>query len=304
MIIALAGRKGSGKSTLASVLTESFSFRRVSFADPIKDIICDVLGFGREHLQENKDLHSPFEITEKQIAHFSALIGEECYDYISNGRKSFDSIRDLMQYLATDIIRKHDEGWHARKTLEHIRNEKSRNFVIDDLRFPNEMEMLSEAGAECWYVVRNRFDNVSNHESETSLSWDMFGDKVFINDSSEGQARRRWKYYVNYCLMSGTERKLRDSIIESFKECDGNAEYAYKRFSEAMTMDMFKYKCESLCATNLPYICGSKETPKITEGKVLWYPKDGKHLYIKDVSTRKKEAVTNLLVCENLKMSL
>ena len=51
-------------------------------------------------------------------------------------------------------------------------------------RFPNEVKMINELGGDCWFIVRPKMDNVSNHESETALKWQDFDKIINSRDRS------------------------------------------------------------------------------------------------------------------------
>ena len=58
-------------------------------------------------------------------------------------------------------------NWHINKIKEMINPDKK--YVIEDVRFPNEKEMIEELGGENWFVVRPQLSNISHHISEESL---------------------------------------------------------------------------------------------------------------------------------------
>ena len=53
MIIGIAGYKGAGKDTVANVLQTSFGFEKMSFAQPIKDLIHQTFGIDKAILSGN-----------------------------------------------------------------------------------------------------------------------------------------------------------------------------------------------------------------------------------------------------------
>ena len=75
MIIGVAGYKGSGKDTIGTVLTNSFNFKKLSFAQPIKDLVHDTFGIDKNILQGNggerifRELEMPewFNLTPRQL---------------------------------------------------------------------------------------------------------------------------------------------------------------------------------------------------------------------------------------------
>ena len=51
-VVALAGRKGSGKSTLSRFLIEDQDFKKISFADYLKDLITDIFLIDSKYLYD------------------------------------------------------------------------------------------------------------------------------------------------------------------------------------------------------------------------------------------------------------
>ncbi len=134
MIIGLLGKAGSGKSTAANYILENFAGRRFGLADPLKSIARDVLDFTEEQLygtQEQKETVDP--------------------------RYGFTP-RWFLQRLGTEGIRRHlgQDVW-VQATLKAIADWRAAGgigpAVIDDCRFPNEVEKLWKAGAKVVKLV-------------------------------------------------------------------------------------------------------------------------------------------------------
>ena len=125
------------------------------------------------------------------------------------GNVRFSGIREIMQVVGTDLIRAHNPDWHCNRVkgqiFEMLAEDNGTNIVIDDLRFPNEKVMLHGLGAHCWYVVRPKFDNMSMHESETSLTWLDFHN-IILNVGDFGETLKNWdNFLLDYNL--NDERK-------------------------------------------------------------------------------------------------
>lgn len=126
------------------------------------------------------------------------IVKEKC------DNKRFKNTRELMQFIGTDLIREYNTNWHVDKTKEVILSNKNKNYIIDDVRFPNEREMIESLGGSCWFIVRPKLDNVSNHLSETALKWQEF-ENLIINDGSLEYLKYRWNIFIE------------DNYIESLK---------------------------------------------------------------------------------------
>jgi len=176
-IISFSGRKGSGKTELANVCSK-YSYTVIYFADNLKDIICNCLDISRDTLEKIKDKEMVFDLSNKK----EYIAKELQIDTKNIGDLSlFKSIREIMQILGTDIIRRYNPKWHINKTMMHLETNKDKKFCIGDCHFLNEKNMIEELGGECWYIIRPNQSNISNHVSETELNWTMFKDKIIIN---------------------------------------------------------------------------------------------------------------------------
>ena len=195
-IIAFAGRKESGKTELARICIEN-GYEVRSFATELKKLVCRLTGIdGIDTLNTNKTRRIGISGSDEISAKLSKETGispEGCIEGCSKLTED-STARDWLQVVGTDIIRKYDADWHVRKTLETM--EEGKKYVFDDLRFPNELKALNGLGAECWFIIRNRTDNISNHLSETSLDYRDFSYHVIVNNTSLEEFRRRWTMYL------------------------------------------------------------------------------------------------------------
>lgn len=58
-----------------------------------------------------------------------------------------------------------------------------RSVVIDDVRFPNEADLIRSLGGELWHIERPTAELTTSHASEGSLA-DYSFDRYLLNDSS------------------------------------------------------------------------------------------------------------------------
>lgn len=207
MVIGLSGRKRSGKSELSKICKNN-GFKILSFAGELKDLICELLKCDRLFLEENKENSINIIITNEHVNIISKRI-EVDYDVLfpllSDYR--FEKIRDLLQYLGTNIIRKFKSEWHINEIRKKIK--KDENYCFDDCRFKNEKKFIEEElNGICWFIIKNNNFDISNHESEISLKWIDF-DEILINKYTIDILRKKWYNYIN----SLKNDKIRDKIF-------------------------------------------------------------------------------------------
>ena len=184
-IIAFSGRKHSGKSMLLEHCKQRYGYQVLYFADGLKQLVCLTLGISRSTLEKTKDVLQPICIQ-------TDLIEKEFK--IKPIKNNFNSIREMMQYIGTDIIREHNPRWHIDQLHRNIRSDR---ICIGDCRFPNEKQFVKDLGGETWFIIRPFYIlDISNHDSETSLHWSDFDGKVIINDTTKDKILEQWDKYM------------------------------------------------------------------------------------------------------------
>lgn len=139
MIIGLVGFIGSGKGTVADILTRNHGFIKESFADAVKDAIAPIFGWDRGML-EGDTLESR-KWRESPDAWWSEKMG-----------KPF-SPRYALQLMGTEAGRNvfHTDLW-VLSLLRRI--DPAKNYVIADVRFPNEIDLIRGHGGKVIRVKR------------------------------------------------------------------------------------------------------------------------------------------------------
>ena len=211
MIISLSGRLRSGKGEMASIC-EKNGFERLYFAIPLKQLCAKLLDITIDELNKFKNKCNPIDIIcYKGMVRKAANETQIPYDFVEEKLlgKKFNTVRDMLQYIGTDVIREYNPNWHVDRLREMIK--PNTDYVFEDTRFPNEKKMLEDLGADCWYIVRPVINNISNHISETSLKWQDFGNNVIINDKSINWLDFSWSNFVS---MYDKSKKVRDKVIQ------------------------------------------------------------------------------------------
>ena len=196
-IIAFAGRKRCGKGALATYMAEQHNGTIVTVANNLKKLCCELLGFDSiDELNYQKDNSNEIPGIEKIDSNLFAeiiskstgidketILGEMKPLLNDNGVFKPTSVRYILQFVGTNIIRNLCPDWHVQKMVEEINNAPTNLVLVDDVRFPNERNAVEELGGTVFFIMRpdTKID-VSNHESETSLHWyDFTDDRIIIN---------------------------------------------------------------------------------------------------------------------------
>ena len=133
MIIGISGKLQSGKDTVADYLVKKYGFVRVAFADKLKEIARDLFFWDGQ-----KD------------------------DY---GRKLLQDIGMKMREVKNDV-------W-VNYILQKVNDKRlvTKNWVITDVRFKNEADLVHLSGGDLWRVNRqlDRSNEFDKHPSETEL---------------------------------------------------------------------------------------------------------------------------------------
>jgi hypothetical protein len=190
MIIGIAGFQGSGKDTIADYLQNIYGFKRDSFAATLKDAVAAVFGWDRD-LLEGRTTES--RAWREQVDPWWAT------------RLNMPDLtpRLVLQKWGTEVARKswHDDTWIA--SLENKLSRAHNDIVITDVRFPNEIQAVRNAGGivirvkrgdePVWYSIAKRANkgdamaqqqlkDFNIHPSETAWIGTEF-DAVIDNNS-------------------------------------------------------------------------------------------------------------------------
>jgi hypothetical protein len=141
MIIGICGLIGSGKGTVADFLVEQRGFTKISFADRLKDGVASVFNWDREMLEGDTEDSRAWR--EKVDPYWSTETGHPI------------TPRLVLQLFGTDCMRNgfFDGIWVSLVKKQLLENPDS-NFVIPDVRFENEANMIRSIGGKLWRVKR------------------------------------------------------------------------------------------------------------------------------------------------------
>jgi hypothetical protein len=133
MIIGFVGFIGSGKDTAADYLVNTHGFRRDSFANTLKDAVAAVFGWDRVLLEGRT----------KEAREWREQVDPWWAERLDMPKLT---PRWVLQYWGTEVCRTgfHDDIWIA--SVENKMRKTTDNIVISDVRFPNEIKAIHNAG--------------------------------------------------------------------------------------------------------------------------------------------------------------
>ena len=171
MIIGFVGFIGSGKDTAADYLVNFHGFRRDSFANTLKDAVSAVFGWDRTLLEGRTK---------------EAREWREQVDPWWAERLNMPNLtpRLILQLWGTEVCRKgfHDDIWIA--SVENKMRKTTDNIVISDVRFPNEIKAIHNAGGKVIRIKRGdepEWYNAAvsmNHGPTGNTSWALSKEKI------------------------------------------------------------------------------------------------------------------------------
>lgn len=136
MIIGICGHKGSGKDYLANILKQYTNYKITHFADPIKDILCEVFKISKDELNKLKNDEN------------TKILGT--------------NMRSILQTFGTDIM----QNMFGKRVWADLVL-KDDNLIVADVRFQHEIDAILEKGG---FVIKLKSNfKEDKHISESGI---------------------------------------------------------------------------------------------------------------------------------------
>jgi hypothetical protein len=160
LLIGLSGYARSGKDTVAELLCLNYGYKRVSFADPMRQALY-VLSPKLDNI---------------------VRLSEYVDDYGWDVAKQNQEVRRLLQVFGTEVGRKmFGLDFWIDIALKDLSGDTQ--VVISDVRFPNEADAIAKLGGSVWRINRKNHSAVNGHASEHAMDNYMFN-HVIYNDGT------------------------------------------------------------------------------------------------------------------------
>jgi len=163
MLVGICGKAGAGKDTIGDYVVDKYGFKHIALADPIKRLVKDVFAL---------DDHTVYDrvAREQQLEQWDGW-----------------SVRKLLQFIGTELFRENiDDAIWVKSLWYKIRDSKD-NYVVTDVRFPNELKFFEDNGGKDFVsikVIRPGFEGsvgMSGHKSE---AYDLHTQHEISNDKA------------------------------------------------------------------------------------------------------------------------
>ena len=176
-LIGFAGRARSGKDTSAEYVSAQTGFTQMAFADPIKDMICVMLGETREEFERLKDVEDDkakeIGCTRRKLAQ---TLGTEWGRDLINP----DLWVILLKWRHRAVMQQ-PEGWVWFKERFGMKT----GVVVSDVRFANETNYVRDHGVVVHIQTDRDTIDENDHRSEVGIPIED-GDDVIFNSTTLG----------------------------------------------------------------------------------------------------------------------
>lgn len=179
MNIGMIGRARTGKDTAGQWLVNERGYRRVAFADPLKEaaLKLDPIIDSAQRDSDDPDYADDYRLS------------DGVREYGWEGAKEIPEVRRILQELGA-AVRAIDEDFWLRAAMKKVveANDAGVPVVITDVRYPNEAASLRRSGFHLVYIERPGVEEMA-HESENALTAADAGYHIWNDGDLDGLRR-------------------------------------------------------------------------------------------------------------------
>ncbi len=151
MIVGLGHQAQVGKDTAANFLVERYGFKRLAFADKLKQVLYDI-----------NPIVTP--LVPQDEARIQTIVDVDGWEVA----KTIFEVRRMLQELGVAARDHIDRNAWVTPVIKQL--DIYQDFVITDVRFPNEFAALYRKGARMVRITRSEAQgNAGTHQSEVAL---------------------------------------------------------------------------------------------------------------------------------------
>lgn len=168
MLIGILGYKFSGKDTTADYLVKKYNFKKIAFADPLKDTCRILFNFDEDQLFGNK---------KETIDPRWGISPRTAFQYIGT---------DIFRNKISEIMPNVGNNFWVNLAIDNYKQIQKtnvkQNVVISDVRFQNEIDAIQNNGGIIIKIIRPSLQSNDMHASE-NIS-ELSGDHEIYNDGT------------------------------------------------------------------------------------------------------------------------
>lgn len=162
-VVGISGKSQNGKDTIADYLVRYYGFKKVAFADPLKDALAAMLGINRALLDSQEGKASVDPITGQTYRVLLQALGTMM-------RQEFGKHVEMITGVYPQMAR--DEMFWVQLFADKYKDIGDERLVTTDIRYPNEADAVRKIGG---FIIRHdRRDwvpdpEINAHSSEYAL---------------------------------------------------------------------------------------------------------------------------------------
>ena len=155
-LLGLSGFKGSGKDSVADFLVEEHGWLKMSFAEPLKDMVAEAFDLPRHLLEGDTE-----ESREWRENHIDDVTGK--------------TPRVLLQEVGVAMRNVHADFWvnQVKAMILRVQSTSYAGIVVPDMRFANEFDMINELEGINVRVKRKSANPAWYDNSWSHITWDF-----------------------------------------------------------------------------------------------------------------------------------